>query len=119
MSMLKSANTESTSITGDYVMDSVSEAPFNTQADKNNNVHKHCKKISSAAKKLTPTLCQLLDTTHNKIRGQILKESSELTRNKNIADEFLHNRTNILGQLPIVLGYYDVLFIEMTYLNGS
>jgi hypothetical protein len=55
MSMLKSANTEG--ITGDYVMDSVSEAPFNTQVDNNNNVHKHCKKISNAAKELTPTLC--------------------------------------------------------------
>jgi len=55
MSMLKSANTEG--ITGDYVMDSASEVPFNTQVDNNNNVHKHCKKISSAAKELTPTLC--------------------------------------------------------------
>jgi hypothetical protein len=40
--MLKSANTEG--ITGDYVMDSASEVPFNTQVDNNNNVHKHCKK---------------------------------------------------------------------------
>jgi len=52
--MLKSANTEG--ITRDYVIDSVSKAPFNTQADNNNNVHKHCKKISSAAKELNPTL---------------------------------------------------------------
>lgn len=98
--------------------DSVSEAPFSTQVD-NNNVHKHCKNISSAAKELTPTLCQLLDTTRNEIRGQILKESSELTSNTHIAEESLHNRTNILGQVPIVLGYYDVLSIEMTHLKGS
>jgi len=42
MDMLISANTEG--ITGDNVMRTVSEAPFNTQVDNNNNVHKHCKK---------------------------------------------------------------------------
>jgi len=37
MSMLKSANTEG--ITGDYVMGSVSEAPFSIQVDNINNVY--------------------------------------------------------------------------------
>jgi hypothetical protein len=40
--MLKSANTGG--ITGDYAMESVSQAPFHTQVDNNNNVHKNGKK---------------------------------------------------------------------------
>jgi len=45
--------------------------------------------------------------------------SSELTSNTNIAEESLHNRTKILGQVMTVLGYYDILSIQMTYLKGS